>query len=110
VPVRGAVVLVELGRFRDEPAAYRDDVLVAGDEVNARGGEGPPGVGRPCGGRVISSLPARGPDPAAISIPSAASSASASRAVRSARIAEGTGWSAVITVLTEPRLGSSTRG
>ena len=47
---------------------------------------------------VISSLPVRGPAPAAISIPSAASSASASRAVRSARIAVVTGWSAVIRV------------
>jgi hypothetical protein len=57
---------------------------------------------------MISSLPPRGPHPAAISIPSAASSANASRAVRSARIAAVTGWSAVTTALTESRLGRST--
>jgi hypothetical protein len=59
---------------------------------------------------VISSLPPRVPDPAAISIPSAVSSASASRAVRSARIAAGIGWSAVITVLTDSRLGRAICG
>jgi hypothetical protein len=47
MPVRRSVVLVKLRRFRDEPAAYRDDVLVAGDKADAGGCERLPRVPAP---------------------------------------------------------------